>query len=80
MNGKVIVVTGASGALGKVVAETALTRGARVAGIDYAPAQIPATHIFRPMASSCRVSTLQRSALYSRSEFRNTPKSRARGK
>src|SRR2546423_5544811 len=43
MNGKVIVVTGASGALGKVVAETALTRGARVAGIDYAPAQIPAT-------------------------------------
>ena len=43
MNGKVIVVTGASGALGKVVAETALTRGARVAGIDYALAQIPAT-------------------------------------
>src|SRR5436190_415534 len=43
MNGKVIVVTGASGALGKVVAETALTRGARIAGIDYAPAQIPAT-------------------------------------
>jgi NAD(P)-dependent dehydrogenase (short-subunit alcohol dehydrogenase family) len=43
MNGKVIVVTGASGALGKVVAETALARGARVAGIDYAPAQIPAT-------------------------------------
>ena len=35
MNGKVIVVTGASGALGKVVAETALARGARVAGIDY---------------------------------------------
>src|SRR2546430_17031736 len=43
MNGKVIVVTGASGALGKVVAETALTRRARIAGIDYAPAQIPAT-------------------------------------
>lgn len=42
MDGKVIVVTGASGALGKVVAETALARGARVAGIDYAPAQIPA--------------------------------------
>jgi NAD(P)-dependent dehydrogenase (short-subunit alcohol dehydrogenase family) len=40
MNGKAIVVTGASGALGKVVAETALTRGARVARIDYAPAQI----------------------------------------
>jgi len=37
---KVIVVTGASGALGKVVAETALTRGARVAGVDYAPSQI----------------------------------------
>jgi NAD(P)-dependent dehydrogenase (short-subunit alcohol dehydrogenase family) len=31
------------GALGKVVAETALARGARVAGIDYAPAQSPAT-------------------------------------
>ena len=43
MNGKVIVVTGASGALGKVVTETASARGARVAGIDYAPAQIPAT-------------------------------------
>ena len=36
---KVIVVTGASGALGKVVAETALARGARVAAIDYAAAQ-----------------------------------------
>src|SRR3984885_1634244 len=43
MNGKVIVVTGASGALGKVVAETALARGARVAGLDHAPSQIPAT-------------------------------------
>src|ERR1700733_6861208 len=43
MNGKVIVVTGASGALGKVVAELALARGARVAGIDHAPSQIPAT-------------------------------------
>jgi NAD(P)-dependent dehydrogenase (short-subunit alcohol dehydrogenase family) len=43
MNGKVIVVTGASGALGKVVAEVALARGARVAGIDHAPSQIPAT-------------------------------------
>jgi NAD(P)-dependent dehydrogenase (short-subunit alcohol dehydrogenase family) len=43
MNGKVVVVTGASGALGKVVAEVALVRGARVAGIDYAPSQIPAT-------------------------------------
>ena len=36
---KVIVVTGASGALGKVVAEAALARGARVAGIDYAAAK-----------------------------------------
>jgi NAD(P)-dependent dehydrogenase (short-subunit alcohol dehydrogenase family) len=43
MNGKVVVVTGALGALGKVVADTALARGARVAGIDYSPAQNPAT-------------------------------------
>ncbi len=43
MNGKVIVVTGASGALGKVVATVAQARGARVAGIDYAASQIPAT-------------------------------------
>ena len=43
MNGKVVVVTGASGALGKVVAELALARGARVAGLDYAPSQIAAT-------------------------------------
>ena len=43
MHGKVLVVTGALGALGKVVAETALSRGARVAGIDYAPSQAPAT-------------------------------------
>ena len=43
MDGKVVVVTGASGALGKVVAEVALARGARVAGIDHAPSQIPAT-------------------------------------
>src|ERR1700730_18238133 len=43
MNGKVVVVTGASGALGRVVAEAALTRGARVAGIDYAPSQIEAS-------------------------------------
>src|SRR3954454_12159994 len=42
MQGKVIVVTGALGALGKVVAETALARGARVAGIDHAPSQISA--------------------------------------
>ena len=43
MDGKVVVVTGASGALGKVVAEVALARGARVAGVDHAPAQIAAT-------------------------------------
>jgi NAD(P)-dependent dehydrogenase (short-subunit alcohol dehydrogenase family) len=43
MNGKVIVVTGALGALGKVVAETASARGAHVAGIDHAMAQTPAT-------------------------------------
>ena len=43
MNGKVVVVTGASGALGRVVAEAALSRGARVAGIDHAPSQIAAS-------------------------------------
>src|ERR1700716_5303 len=43
MNGKVVVVTGASGALGKVVAEAALARGARVAGVDHAALQVPAT-------------------------------------
>jgi NAD(P)-dependent dehydrogenase (short-subunit alcohol dehydrogenase family) len=43
MDGKVIVVTGASGALGKVVAETALARGARVAGVDHAASQTAAT-------------------------------------
>ena len=43
MDGKVIVVTGASGALGKVVAEVALARGARVAGVDYGTSQIAAT-------------------------------------
>src|SRR6202048_1267950 len=43
MDGKIVVVTGASGALGKVVAEAALARGARVAGVDHAAAQIPAT-------------------------------------
>ena len=36
---KVIVVTGASGALGKVVVEAAVVKGARVAAIDYATAQ-----------------------------------------
>jgi 3-oxoacyl-[acyl-carrier protein] reductase len=43
MNGKVVIVTGASGALGRVVVEAALARGARVAGLDYAASQIPAT-------------------------------------
>ncbi len=43
MDGKVVIVTGASGALGGVVAEAALARGARVAGIDHAASQIPAT-------------------------------------
>jgi NAD(P)-dependent dehydrogenase (short-subunit alcohol dehydrogenase family) len=43
MDGKVIVVTGASGALGRVVAEAALARGARVAGVDYGTSQIAAT-------------------------------------
>jgi len=43
MEGKIIVVTGASGALGKVVAEMALARGARVAGVDHAASQVAAT-------------------------------------
>jgi NAD(P)-dependent dehydrogenase (short-subunit alcohol dehydrogenase family) len=40
MDGKVVVVTGALGALGKVVADTALARGARVAGLDHAASQL----------------------------------------
>ncbi|MCA1360371.1 SDR family oxidoreductase [Bradyrhizobium sp. IC3069] len=43
MQGKILIVTGAGGALGKVVAETALVRGARVAGIDHAPSQTAAS-------------------------------------
>jgi NAD(P)-dependent dehydrogenase (short-subunit alcohol dehydrogenase family) len=43
MNGKVIVVTGALGALGRVVVESAITHGARVAGIDHAASQAAAT-------------------------------------
>jgi NAD(P)-dependent dehydrogenase (short-subunit alcohol dehydrogenase family) len=43
MDGKVVVVTGAAGALGRVVAEVALARGARVAGVDYGASQIAAT-------------------------------------
>jgi len=42
MNGKVIVITGALGALGRVVAETAVARGARVAGVDHAASQAAA--------------------------------------
>ena len=41
--GKVVVITGALGALGKMVAEEALSRGARVAGIDHAASQLAAT-------------------------------------
>jgi NAD(P)-dependent dehydrogenase (short-subunit alcohol dehydrogenase family) len=43
MDGKVVVVTGALGALGQVVAELALARGAKVAGVDHAASQMPAT-------------------------------------
>src|SRR3984893_13614043 len=43
MHGKVVVITGASGALGKVVAEAALARGARVAGVDNAKSGIADT-------------------------------------
>jgi 3-oxoacyl-[acyl-carrier protein] reductase len=43
MDGKVVVVTGASGALGKVVAEVAQARGARVAGVDYGTSAATAT-------------------------------------
>ncbi|MDP1582811.1 MAG: 3-oxoacyl-ACP reductase FabG [Bradyrhizobium sp.] len=43
MNGKVVIVTGASGALGSVVTEAALARGARVAGLDHAMSQLAAT-------------------------------------
>ena len=43
MNGKVLVITGALGALGRVVADVALARGAKVAGVDHAPTQAPAS-------------------------------------
>jgi NAD(P)-dependent dehydrogenase (short-subunit alcohol dehydrogenase family) len=43
MDGKVIVVTGASGALGGVIAEMALARGARVGSIDRADVQLATT-------------------------------------
>ena len=44
MDGKVIVITGALGALGQVVLETAVTRGARVAGVDHATSEVAATN------------------------------------
>ncbi|MGA8318424.1 MAG: SDR family oxidoreductase [Bradyrhizobium sp.] len=43
MKEKIVVVTGASGALGKVVVASASAKGARVAGIDHAAATIKAT-------------------------------------
>ena len=43
MQGKIIVVTGASGALGKIVAATALAKGARVAANDHAASTVKAT-------------------------------------
>lgn len=43
MDGKVVIVTGASGALGKVVTEIALARGARVAGVDFSAHQVATT-------------------------------------
>jgi NAD(P)-dependent dehydrogenase (short-subunit alcohol dehydrogenase family) len=43
MDGKVVVVTGALGALGRVVVNEALSRGAKIAGVDHAPTQVPAT-------------------------------------
>jgi NAD(P)-dependent dehydrogenase (short-subunit alcohol dehydrogenase family) len=43
MDGKVVVVTGALGALGKVVVEAALAQHVKVAGVDHAASQMPAT-------------------------------------
>ena len=43
MDGKVVVITGAVGALGSVVAKEALALGARIASVDHAPALLPAT-------------------------------------
>jgi NAD(P)-dependent dehydrogenase (short-subunit alcohol dehydrogenase family) len=42
MNGKIVIITGASGALGQVVLATALARGATVAAVDHA-AKTPAS-------------------------------------
>ena len=43
MNGQAIVITGALGALGRVVADMAVARGARVAGVDHAASRAGAT-------------------------------------
>jgi 3-oxoacyl-[acyl-carrier protein] reductase len=43
MNGKVIVITGASGALGKVVANAARAQGAKIAEIDHAVSTVAPT-------------------------------------
>jgi len=43
MDGKVIVVTGALGALGQVFVDEALSRGARVAAVDHAATTVAAT-------------------------------------
>jgi NAD(P)-dependent dehydrogenase (short-subunit alcohol dehydrogenase family) len=43
MQGKIVVVTGASGALGKVAVASALAKGAKVAAIDHAASTIKAT-------------------------------------
>jgi NAD(P)-dependent dehydrogenase (short-subunit alcohol dehydrogenase family) len=43
MEGKIVVVTGASGALGKVVVAASLAKGARVAAIDHAASQTDLT-------------------------------------
>jgi NAD(P)-dependent dehydrogenase (short-subunit alcohol dehydrogenase family) len=43
MDGKVIVVTGALGALGQVFVDQALARGARVAAVDHAATTVAAT-------------------------------------
>jgi NAD(P)-dependent dehydrogenase (short-subunit alcohol dehydrogenase family) len=43
MNGKAVAITGALGALGKVVVDVAQSRGARVASIDHAPSDAPPT-------------------------------------
>jgi NAD(P)-dependent dehydrogenase (short-subunit alcohol dehydrogenase family) len=43
MKGKIVVVTGASGALGKVVVASAQAKGAKVAAIDHAASAVKAT-------------------------------------